>query len=181
MQDKLCLQSFFDRKEYKENRKLFFKLRNRWLSTNEIKIELHEYANRTKRRLEKLKELELVHKKTDKRGKRVDNCWYLTHSGMYYILSTFEDNKKKKKFIYTNRAKSHLVLLLKNTITTKKLELFVDDIKKCVKKQQYEKIMDVVRSFIQGIEERYVDWTFELEPNSSTKIHNPLTGKSEIY
>lgn len=100
---------------------------------------------------------------------------------MYFILSTFQNNDERRKFIETNREKSHLALILKNKVTDKQLDFFVKDIRKCVKKQQHSEIMNVVRSFLQNIETRYIDWTLELEPNQRLEYVNANTGEIELY
>lgn len=40
--------------------------------------------------------------------------------------------------------------------------------------------MTVIKSFIQKIEKRYVDWP-ELVPNSKSQIYNPKTGEDELF
>lgn len=65
-QDQKCLKCFFDSKEFNKGIAEFFKLFGRPLSTNEIKTELHEYANRTKRRLERLERFGFIRRKEKK-------------------------------------------------------------------------------------------------------------------
>lgn len=175
------MKCFFDSKEFNGENAEFFKVLERPLSTNKIKTELHEYANRTKRRLGRLERSGFIRRKEKRSTTRTDSFWYPRHATMYFILSMLQNNDERRKFIETNKEKSHLFLILKNKVTDKQLDFFVKDIRTCVRKQQYSEIMKVVRSFLQNIETRYVDWTLELEPNQRLEYMNTDTNEIELY
>ncbi len=178
-QDKKCMRCFVDENSDRDNEN-FLKIVDVWHSTTDVNEKLVEPAGRTKRRLDKLEEFELVHKRQENHGKLINNLWYPTHEGVYYILSILENNKKRKEFIEKNKEKSHLVLLLKHQVSAIRINSFAKDIKKCFEKQEYHKIMTIIESFIQKIEKRYVDWP-ELVPNSKSQIYNPKTGEDELF
>jgi len=167
--------------EYDKAQKNFLKIRDKRYSTNEMKDLLHEYSNRAKRRLERLEGFGLIHSSEKKIGKRINHKWYLTHAGLYFLLSSFSNNKRRMKFISNNMEKSHLVLLLKNKVSAKQIEFLVRNIRKCVRTQQYHEIMTVVRNFVQEIEKKYVDWTVELVPDSRSERYNHETGTYELF
>lgn len=179
--DQQCLKCFFTERDYSSDKQEFFKLNERRKSTAEIRQDVNEFVNRLKPRLERLKQFGFLSKKEDQCESRCDTYWYPTIIGLYYILTIFDDNKKRRKFLKTNNEIGHLGLIIRNNVSDIQLQILIDDMKHYIERYQYEKIMDVIKDFFDDIEKHIaIPWELELEPNTRSYRTNSVTGKREI-
>lgn len=177
--DENCLKSFFTGKEHVKVPQEFFKLNERWLSTNEIRNHVGD-SGHLKNNLVRLTKFGLLREKVVKKGMRNDSYWFITYAGLYYVLSTLKGDQILK-FIHTNKEIAHLGLIIKNRVIKQQILVLVSDIKNCVVRYEYRKIMKVIKEFFEEIEEHYVDWSLSLNPGSRMMRFNHETQKDEIF
>jgi len=118
------------------------------LSTNEIAEKLNEGGKRSKLRLNKLKEFDLLKVTTIHRGKRYDHYWHITEEGILCVLTMFRQNKIRE-FI---RANSQLSLLSNMEMSLSKndwneIMLMIKEIRDCVNTCNYRKISRVIKDW----------------------------------
>jgi len=177
--DQAILKSFFA----KEGNTL--KIIEEWRSTNWINrnSSIKEYADRTTRRLKKLKELSLIQSREEKNNSKSHLLWYPNINGLYFMLTTFKGTQQIKDFIIANREIGHLDLIRKHIQKSgmKRITILVSDIRECVHKLKYKKIRKVIQEFFDEIEPDYIDWNSDIEPNARTMKYNQVTKEYEIF
>jgi len=180
--DLKVLKSFFSNVE--DDTK-FLELVEKWRSTDWINDNnnISEFANRTKARLEKLRDLGLVQKKESSHNSLTYFLWYPTTIGLYVMLTSIDSKSQRKKFIYANREIAHFGLILKyfQSSGIKRVEILIEEIKDCIKKMKYKKIIEVIKEFFDEIELSHIDWNSEILPESRMQKYNDKTGTNEIF
>lgn len=142
--DNDVLFSFFTHPNLSQTNQLYMKLVDRWKSTNELAGLLDESGQRTKNRLERLNAFGLLKLKGEKRGTLWDNYWYISESGIYYIMSTLKRNELKK-FLASNEDKRELSFIKDLVVKNKpEIDYLFNQIRNCIKQKEYTKISIIV-------------------------------------
>lgn len=144
--DNEVLSSFFINRKYSDKPKDYYKLLDRWKSTNEIANDLQEYKTRTKNRLSRLRAFGLLETRGIPKGTRWDTYWYISDGGIYYIMAKLK-RSYLRKFLQTNEDKRE-ISFIKELLSRKKTEVQVDflinQIKNTINQKEFNKISKLV-------------------------------------
>jgi len=148
--DTEALKTFFTNKDFDDMSSNFLKLKNRWISTNEVNTELREPYSRTKNRLLRLKQFGFIHHHICKKGTLEYSYWYITHQGLFYILSTLNEKIEITKFVMCNRDSVHDFDYIFDLIKDQEMASITNlrkQISKLVSTYQYYSIYDVIKGW----------------------------------
>src|SRR2546421_1233553 len=145
--DRKVLESFFNNKmEFDETKPIYMDLANSWKSLTEISDELNGTRQRIKKRLEKLKGFGLVELEAIPVGKRIDLYWYISRTGIYYMLSILK-GPKLVRFLQSNSKIIEEFVEIKKLLLSSKPEFshLMHQIKHYSKNHQYHEINGFVK------------------------------------
>lgn len=163
--DKKVINLFFSNRTYKRNSD-YLKLIDTWKSTNEIKKELGEPWIRSRKRLERLAGFGLLEGRTiDYKGRR-DHYYYITKTGVYFVLSTLP-REKMVQFLRTNKTNTSVKefsgieeMVLRNDV---QIRYFTRQILSIVKNYQYYLLEFFIQKWID--ENKITQFTRFFPPN----------------
>jgi len=151
-QDRKALDCFFDNKVFSQNSTTYFDLAAKWKSTSELSKELEESPKRTKSRLQKLHALGLVDVQEIKVNKRTDYYWYISQTGLYYILSKLT-RPKMIRFLESNKDKLREFGFIKELVAQNKPDAsyLQSNLKNFVKNRQYNQMLPFVHDLVKRV------------------------------
>jgi hypothetical protein len=151
--DRKALKSFFNNKmEFDKANSTYMDLANCWKSLSEISTELKESRQRTKKRLEKLKGLGFVELEVIPVGKRTDLYWYISRTGIYYMLSILKGPKLVRFLQSNNKIIEEFVEIEKLLLSSKpEFSHLIHQIKYYSKNHQYHEIIKFVQKWLRDV------------------------------
>lgn len=150
--DRIALECFFDNKEFNEDAPTFLTFASRWKSITELSSELSESRKRTKQRLQKLYGFGFLEMQVIELKNRTDRYWYISRTGLYYMLSTLEQ-PQMLKFLYSNREKMREFESLKELLAQKKPEVIymISQVRNYVNEEKYLEIVPFVLKWMNKV------------------------------
>lgn len=143
----------------------FMKLKNSWISTTALNSELKEPFSRTKKRLKRLKEFNLLNRHDVKKGTLRHNYWCVTHQGLFYILSLLTEKIEIRKFIVCNRKNIHDLDYVYDLMKSDGLEQINDltkQVTELISTYQYHSINNLIKQwFKSNFDQNYELFSFE--------------------
>lgn len=144
--DNEVLSSFFTNRRYSDTSQDYYKLLDRWKSTNEIANDLQEWKDRTGNRLSRLRAFGLLETRGIRKGKRLDTYWYISDGGIYYIMVKLK-RSYLRKFLQTNEDKREMGSikeLLSRKETEAQVDVLIHQIKNTINQKEFNKISKLV-------------------------------------